>query len=143
VVNAAFQLPADPVDYTIQICLGHHWWWQTGTVVQPSSGDSLTFQFNEYGGINATTTTPPALLPKTTSSSRVKASWTSLANRGSIPRAPSAFGLPREIPRPITWFEYKARQYAFDLSGTQNVTIRGIHILGAASARTRAPLIFY
>ena len=53
-------LPADPVDYTIQICLGHHWWWQTGTVVQPSSGDSLTFQFNEYGGINATTTSPSA-----------------------------------------------------------------------------------
>ena len=61
----------------------------------------------------------------------MKASWTSLANRGSIPRAPSAFGLPREIPRPITWFEYKARQYAFDLSGTQNVTIRGINIFGA------------
>ena len=60
VVNAGFQLPADPVDYKIQICLGHHWWWQTGTVVQPSSGDSLTFQFNEYGGINATTTSPSA-----------------------------------------------------------------------------------
>src|SRR5262249_23517471 len=53
-VDSSYPLPGDLTDYTIQISLGHHWCWQTGTV-RSSHRNRLTFHFNEYGGNNAAT----------------------------------------------------------------------------------------
>src|SRR5262245_15170348 len=128
-VDASYQLPADLTGYTIQISLGHHWWWQTGTV-QSASGNTLTFQFDEYGGINAATTfagnpTENYFFLEGAGELDAPGEWW-LDGAGTL-----SLWTPGGDSPAHHVVEYKVRQYAFDLSGTQNITIQDVKIFGA------------
>jgi hypothetical protein len=149
-LDPTFQVPAGASGDIIQIVMGPHWFWQTGTVNSvTTASNSLNFHFTETfttlrgmevpinaqvnaNGLFGGTPTASYLFLEGADELDSAGEWWLTAGAGTNPQVGTlSLWTPQGDSPANHVVEHKVRPFAFDFSGTQGITLQGVNIFAA------------